>query len=105
MYFERCTGASVGAGVEGSGVGESEGVVDGEGESSRERLGIACAKVAVRRLLWLLRAQRITPYDATSSPPKGLDKSWERFPFVWKRWLIISVCFLAHELPKNNART
>lgn len=49
MYFEECTGASVSAGDEGSGVGEGEEVVDGEGESSRERLGIACAKVAVRR--------------------------------------------------------
>lgn len=44
MYFELCTGASAGAGDEGSGVGESEEAVDGEGESSRERLGIACAK-------------------------------------------------------------
>ena len=52
MYFELCTGASAGTGDEGSGVGESEEVVDGEGESSRERLGIACANVAVRRLLW-----------------------------------------------------
>ena len=57
MYFEEWTGASVGAGDEGSGVGESEEVVDGEGESSRERLGIACANVAVRRLLWLSHAQ------------------------------------------------
>lgn len=75
MYFEECTGASVGAGVEGSGVGESEGVVDGEGESSRERLGIACAKVAVRRLLWLILAQHITLYDATSFPQKRFHES------------------------------
>ena len=51
MYFEGCTGASVGAGDEGSGVGESEEGVDDEGESSRERLGIACVNVAVRMLL------------------------------------------------------
>ena len=49
LYFEG--GASVGAGDEGSGVGESEEVIDGVGESSLERLGIACARVAVRRLL------------------------------------------------------
>ncbi len=51
MYFEGCTGASVGAGDEGSGVGESEELVDGGGESSLERLGIAFANVAVRSLL------------------------------------------------------
>ena len=51
MYLEGCTGTSVGAGDEGSGVGESEEGVDDEGESSRERLGIACGNVAVRRLL------------------------------------------------------
>lgn len=51
MYFEGCTGASLGAGDEGSGVGEGEEDVKDEGESSRERLGIACANVAVRRLL------------------------------------------------------
>lgn len=43
MYFEECTGASVGAGDEVSGVGESEGVVDGEGE------------------FWLFLAQHTTP--------------------------------------------
>ena len=53
MYFDGCSGASVGAEVEGSGVGESEEIVDDEAESSRERLGIACANLAVRRLLWL----------------------------------------------------
>ena len=41
IYFEGCIGASVGVGDEGSGVGESEEGVDDEGESSRERLGIA----------------------------------------------------------------
>ena len=65
MYFEGCTGASVGAGDEGSGVGESEEVVDDEGESSRERLGIACANVAVRRLLWLCLAPYAIPSNAT----------------------------------------
>ena len=43
MYFEGCAGTSVGAGDGGSGVVECEEVVDVEGESSRERLGIACA--------------------------------------------------------------
>lgn len=62
MYFKGCTGASVGAGDEKSGVGESEEVADDEGESSRERLGMACANVVVRRLLWLFLAQHTTPY-------------------------------------------
>ena len=75
MYFEECTGASVGVGDEGSGVEESEGVVDGEGESSRERLGIACANVAVRRLLWLFLAQHTTPYGAASFPWRSFDKA------------------------------
>ena len=52
-YFEGCTGTSIDAGETGSGVGESEDVVDGEGESSLERLGIACVEVVVRRLLWI----------------------------------------------------
>lgn len=52
MYFDGCTSTFVGAEVEGSDVGESEEIVDDEGESSRERLGIACANIAVRRLLW-----------------------------------------------------
>lgn len=51
MYFERCIGASISAGDGGSGVGESEEAVDDDGESSRERLGITCANVAVGRLL------------------------------------------------------
>ena len=51
IYLEGCTGASLGVGDEGSGVGEGEEDVKDEGESSRERLGIACANVAVRRLL------------------------------------------------------
>lgn len=75
MYFEECTGASVGAGDEVSGVGESEGVVDGGGESSRERLGIACANIAVRMLLWLFLAQHTTPCVAMSFPQRGFDKS------------------------------
>lgn len=73
MYFELCAGASAGAGDEGSGVGESEEVVDGEGESSRERLGIACANVAVRRLLWLFLSPHITPHDANSLTHRGFD--------------------------------
>lgn len=52
VYFERCTGASVDARDIDTGVGEREEVVDGEGESSRERLGIVCANVTVRWLLW-----------------------------------------------------
>lgn len=77
MYFEGCTGASVEAGDEGSGVGESEKVVVGEGESSRERLGIACVNVAVRRLLWLLLAQHTIPHDATSVPQRDFHKCWK----------------------------
>ncbi len=51
MYFEECTeDESVGAGDEGSGVVESEEAVDAEGESSRERLGIASANVAMREV-------------------------------------------------------
>ena len=57
VYFEGCNGASVGAGDGGSGVGENEEVVGGDGESSRERLGIACGSEAVRRLLWFFVAQ------------------------------------------------
>ena len=68
MYFDGCSGASAGAEVEGSGVGESEEIVDDEGESSRERLGIACANIAVRRLLWLQVAQHTIPRNATSFP-------------------------------------
>ena len=41
IYFRGCTGTHVGTGDDGSGVAESEEVVDVEGESSRERLGIA----------------------------------------------------------------
>ena len=52
---------------EGSGVEESEEVVDGEGESSRERLGIACANIAVGKLLCLLLAQHAILRDATPS--------------------------------------
>ena len=70
MYFEGWSGASIGVGDEGFGVGESEEVVDGEGESSRERLGIACANAAVRRLLWLSLAQYATLHDATPFPLK-----------------------------------
>lgn len=57
MYFEECTGASVGAGDEVSGVGESEGVVDGGGE------------------FWLFLAQHTTPCVAMSFPQRGFDKS------------------------------
>ena len=71
MYFEEWTGTSVGVGDEGSGVGESEEVVDGEGESSRERLGIAYANVTVRRLLWLSLAQYVILRDATPFPLKS----------------------------------
>ena len=73
MYFELCTGASAGAGDEGSGVGESEEFVDGEGESSRERLGIACANLAVRWLLCLVYSPPTIPYDATSLSHRGID--------------------------------
>lgn len=58
MYFEGCAGVFVGAGDDGSGVGESEEIVDGEGESSRERLGIANANVAVRVTLIISRPTR-----------------------------------------------
>ena len=75
MYFEWCACASAGAGDEGSGVGESDDVVvvDGEGESSRERLGIACANVAVRRLLWLFLSPHTTPHDGILLSHKGFD--------------------------------
>ena len=40
MYFAGCSGEPVGAGDEESGVGEDEEIDDGEGESSRKRLGM-----------------------------------------------------------------
>lgn len=75
MYFELCGGGSAGAADKGSGVGESDEVVvvDGEGESSRERLGIACANVAVRRLLWLFLSPHTTPHYANSLSHRGFD--------------------------------
>ena len=39
-------------------------VFDDEGESSRERLGIACGNVAARRLLWLCLAPHTFSSDA-----------------------------------------
>ena len=75
MYFEGCTGASVGAGDEGSGVGESEEGIDDEGESSRERLGIACANVAERMLLWLCLAPYAIPSNATWFPQWSFKRS------------------------------
>lgn len=53
MYFEEWTGASVGVGDEGSGVGESEEFVDGEGE------------------FWLSLAQYVILHDATPFPLKS----------------------------------
>ena len=81
MYFEGCTGASVGEGDEGSGVVESEEGVDDEGESSRERLGIACANVTVRRLLYLYLAPHAISSNATilsSKELQGVSKCIQR---------------------------
>ena len=75
MYFEGRAGASVGAGDEESGVGESEEAVDDEGESSRERLGIACTNVAVRRLLWICLAPYAIPSNATRFPQRSFKGS------------------------------
>ena len=79
IYFEGRTGASVGAGDEDSGIGESEEAVDDEGESSRERLGIAYANVAVRRLLLI----SLAPYAISSHARYFPQRNFKKSPVVY----------------------